>query len=37
MRVSLPTLMRFRPESIAQANAPKVCMTPLGMPVVPEV
>ena len=28
---------RFRPDVIDQAKVPKLCITPLGMPVVPEV
>jgi hypothetical protein len=28
---------RFRPAVMARAKLPNVCITPLGMPVVPEV
>ena len=28
---------RFRPDCTDQANVAKLCITPLGMPVVPEV
>ena len=37
MRSSPVMGMRLRPASSAQAKLPKVCITPLGMPVVPEV
>ena len=37
MRASAFSVMRLRPASIAHAKLPKLCITPLGMPVVPEV
>ncbi len=37
MRASASSVTRFRPASIAQAKFAKLCITPLGMPVVPEV
>ena len=37
MRESLFSGTRFRPAAMLQAKLPKLCITPLGMPVVPEV
>ena len=37
MRSSAVIGMRLMPASKAQAKLPKLCITPLGMPVVPEV
>jgi hypothetical protein len=37
MRSSPLSGMRWMPRSSAQAKLPKECITPLGMPVVPEV
>ena len=34
---SLMPSIRFKPDSIDQAKVPKLCITPLGAPVVPEV
>ncbi|EWS62674.1 hypothetical protein Y695_04094 [Hydrogenophaga sp. T4] len=37
MRSSADMGMRLRPESSAQAKFSKLCITPFGLPVVPEV
>ena len=37
MRASLSIGTRLRPARIDQAKVAKLCITPLGMPVVPEV
>ena len=37
MRSSAVIGMRLMPLSSAQAKLPKLCITPLGLPVVPEV
>ena len=37
MRPVESSLTRFSQEVMDQAKVPKLCITPLGMPVVPEV